>query len=418
MSQPRLFHGWIVVACAFVVMFVGFGVAYSFAAFFPALQREFSADRGEISLIFSIAGFLYFTLGAGSGMLADRVRPRWVIAGGMAAIAIGLVAASRAETLWQLYLSYSLSVGIGVGFSYVPAIGAVQRWFVRRRGLASGLAVSGIGVGTLVGPLAAAALIAMSDWRSAYLAMAALAATLGVAAALMIDDSPARRGLLPDGETPLPRPEAAVAPAPFASPLLAGATIAEATRTWTFWALFLSAALTGFGVFIPFAHLANYARDHGLPEGTGAMLIGLIGLGSIVGRFALGGVADRFGRRRSYAGMFVGMGIMQLWWLGSTSVWSLVLFALVFGAFYGGFVALAPALLTDYFGVRNASGLLGLTFSGVGLGTLLGPTLAGMAYDAMQSYDLPIMVSVAGTGISFAMVALLAEPEPSVARER
>lgn len=418
MSQPRLFHGWIVVACAFVVMFVGFGVAYSFAAFFPALQREFSADRGEISLIFSIAGFLYFTLGAGSGMLADRVRPRWVIAGGMATIAIGLVAASRAETLWQLYLSYSLSVGIGVGFSYVPAIGAVQRWFVRRRGLASGLAVSGIGVGTLVGPLAAAALIAMSDWRSAYLAMAALAATLGVAAALMIDDSPARRGLLPDGETPLPRPEAAVAPAPFASPLLAGATIAEATRTWTFWALFLSAALTGFGVFIPFAHLANYARDHGLPEGTGAMLIGLIGLGSIVGRFALGGVADRFGRRRSYAGMFVGMGIMQLWWLGSTSVWSLVLFALVFGAFYGGFVALAPALLTDYFGVRNASGLLGLTFSGVGLGTLLGPTLAGMAYDAMQSYDLPIMVSVAGTGISFAMVALLAEPEPSVARER
>ena len=410
MSSSRLFHGWIVVACAFVVMFVGFGVAYSFGAFFPALQREFSADRGDISLIFSIAGFLYFTLGAGSGMLADRVRPRWVIAGGMAAIAIGLVAASRAETLWQLYLSYSLGVGIGVGFSYVPALGAVQHWFVRRRGLASGLAVSGIGVGTLVGPLAAAALIAMSDWRGAYLAMAALAATVGVAAALMIDDSPARRGLAPDGETPFPEPEAAVAPGPSASPLPAGATIAEATRTWTFWALFLSAALTGFGVFIPFAHLANYAHDQGHPEGTGAMLIGLIGLGSVAGRFALGGVADRFGRRRSYAGMFVGMGIMQLWWLGSTSVWSLVLFALVFGTFYGGFVALAPALLTDYFGVRNASGLLGLTFSGVGLGTLLGPTLAGMAYDAMQSYDLPIMASIAGTGISFAMVALLAEP--------
>lgn len=414
MSPSRLFHGWIVVACAFVVMFVGFGVAYSFGAFFPALQREFSADRGDISLIFSIAGFLYFTLGAGSGMLADRVGPRWVIAGGMAAIAIGLVAASRAETLWQLYLSYSLGVGIGVGFSYVPAVGAVQRWFVRRRGLASGLAVSGIGVGTLVGPLAAAALIAMSDWRSAYLAMAALAATVGIAAALMIDDSPARRGLLPDGETPFPGPEAAVAPAPSASPPLAGATIAEATRTWTFWALFLSAALTGFGVFIPFAHLANYAHDQGLPEGTGAMLIGLIGLGSVAGRFALGGVADRFGRRRSYAGMFVGMGIMQLWWLGSTSVWSLVLFALVFGTFYGGFVALAPALLTDYFGVRNASGLLGLTFSGVGLGTFLGPTLAGMAYDAMQSYNLPIMASIAGTGISFAMVALLAEPEGAV----
>ena len=416
MSSSRLFHGWIVVACAFVVMFIGFGVAYSFGAFFPALQREFSANRGDISLIFSIAGFLYFILGAASGMLADRMPPRWVIAGGMAAIAVGLVLASRAETLWQLYLSYSLSVGIGVGFSYVPSIGAVQRWFVRRRGFASGLAVSGIGMGTVVGPLAAAALIAFSDWRDAYLVMAALAATLGLGAALMIDDSPARRGLLPDGETPSPGLGTVAAPAPSAPLRPAGASIGEAVRTWTFWALFSGFALTGFGVFIPFVHLANYARDHGLSGDVGVLLIGLVGAGSVAGRFALGGIADRFGRRRTYAGMFAGMAAMQLWWLGSTSAWSLMLFAVVFGTFYGGFVALAPAVITDYFGSRNASGLIGLLYAGVAFGTLFGPTLAGFAYDFMQSYDLPILASVVFNLVALTLTALLAEPEEALKR--
>jgi MFS family permease len=406
MSSSRLFHGWIVVACAFVVMFIGFGVAYSFGAFFPALQKEFSASRGDISLIFSIAGCLYFLLGAASGMLADRVPPRWVIAGGMAVIAIGLVLASRAETLWQLYIFYSLSVGIGVGFSYVPSIGAVQRWFVRRRGMASGLAVSGIGMGTLVGPLAAAALIAASGWRDAYLAMAALAATIGLAAALMIDDSPARRGLAPDGEAV----SSATAEAPSAPLSPTGATIAEAVRTRTFWALFFGFALTGFGVFIPFVHLANYARDHGLSGEFGVLLIGLVGAGSVAGRFALGGIADRFGRRRSYAGMFAGMAAMLLWWLGSTSAWSLIVFAVVFGTFYGGFVALAPAVITDYFGNRNASGLIGLLYAGVAFGTLLGPTLAGFAYDFTQSYTLPILASVVFNLLALTLTALLAEP--------
>ena len=138
----RPFHGWVVVAAAHVVMAIGFGVAYSFAAFFPALQAEFQANRGDVALIFSLSGFLYFSLGAVAGPLADRFGPGRAIAGGMVLVGIGLLAASRAETLGQIYLTYSLAVGIGVGFAYVPAVGAVQRWFVARRGFASGASVA------------------------------------------------------------------------------------------------------------------------------------------------------------------------------------------------------------------------------------------------------------------------------------
>ncbi len=182
-----------VVAGAFAVLFVGFGVAYSFAAFFHSLRDEFEATRGDISLVFAITGFLYFGLGAISGPLADRVGPRRVVLAGVLLIVLGLVLASAAQQLWQVYITYSLGVGVGVGLAYVPVVGAVQQWFVKRRGLASGLAVAGIGTGTLAVPLLAAAGIELWGWRETYLLLAALTLLVGVPAARAVEGSPAKR---------------------------------------------------------------------------------------------------------------------------------------------------------------------------------------------------------------------------------
>ena len=152
LSNSRIFYGWFVVAAAFAVTFVGFGSAYTFSAFVESLQRDFGASRGSVSLVFSLAGFLYFGLGIVSGPLADRFGSRRLAVAGMILVGLGLAAASAARNLLEVYAAYGLGVGLGVGCAYVPAVGAVQRWFVRRRGFASGLAVSGIGVGTLVMP--------------------------------------------------------------------------------------------------------------------------------------------------------------------------------------------------------------------------------------------------------------------------
>lgn len=150
--QPCVFYGWFVVLGAFAVTFLGFGTAYTFSVFMGALQADFAASRGSISLVFSLAGFLYFSLGLLSGPLAERWGAQRLAAAGMLLIAVGLVAAGFARTLLDVYVAYGLGVGLGAGLSYVPAVGAVQRWFTRRRALASGLAVSGIGVGTIVMP--------------------------------------------------------------------------------------------------------------------------------------------------------------------------------------------------------------------------------------------------------------------------
>jgi MFS family permease len=124
-------------------------------------------------------------------------------------------------------------------------------------------------------------------------------------------------------------------------------------------------------------------------------LLGVIGIGSTAGRFFLGGLADRMGRELSLLLMFVGMALALAMWAVSTTVWPLAAFAFVYGVFYGGWVAVLPAVVMDYFGGRNVAGLIGILYTSVAFGTLVGPSAAGFAFDVSHSYTLPILLSAA-----------------------
>ncbi|KVC33427.1 MFS transporter permease [Burkholderia pseudomultivorans] len=433
MNRPRasrFFYGWYVVAAAFAVTFVGFGSAYTFSAFVEPLQRDFAASRGQISLVFSLAGFLYFGFGIVSGPLADRFGSRRLAVAGMLLTAAGLAAAGAAHTLLQVYAAYGLGVGFGVGCAYVPAVGAVQRWFVRRRGFASGLAVAGIGVGTLVMPPLASALIAQLGWRGAYFTLAVLAVVLGAGMSLLIENDPRGRGLLPDGDVadrtaagawPSPHDRGPRAPSrdvPARRPAVApaaGATVREAVMSRPFASLYAACLVCSFGVFVPFVHLVPYALDHGVAPAAAVLLLGAIGVGSTAGRFFLGGLADRFGRRASLLAMFAGMAVALVAWAGAGTVATLAAFALVFGVFYGGWVAVLPAVVMDAFGGRNVSAIIGVLYTSVAFGTLIGPAAAGFIYDAGGGYLVPILASAAANAIACAIVATTGRT-PSAAR--
>ena len=153
MKEPP--YAWVVVWGAFFSMAVIFGVVYSFAALFESFAAEFAAQRADVSLVFGICGLIYFVLGAGGGILADRFGPRLVCTAGMLCIAAGLLATSFATSMSAVYLTYGVGIGVGVALVYTPSIACVQPWFTQRRGLAAGIASSGIGAGTVVLPLLA-----------------------------------------------------------------------------------------------------------------------------------------------------------------------------------------------------------------------------------------------------------------------
>lgn len=393
--DSRIFRGWLVVTGAFAVMMLGFGCAYTFSAFVEPLQRDFGASRGSVSLVFSLAGFLYFGLGIVSGPLADRWGSRRLAVIGMILTGAGLMLASVARNLFEVYAAYGIGVGLGVGCSYVPAIGAVQRWFVKRRGFASGLAVSGIGVGTLVMPPLASLLIGQFGWRGAYLVLGIATAVVGAALSLLIENDPRDRGLGPDGDPPQAQTASA-----------AGASVREAVTSRRFIVLYIACLICSFGVFVPFVHLVPYATDHGIAPSMAVLLLGAIGVGSTAGRFFLGGLADRMGRQRALLASFAGMAFALAIWGMSTQFWPLAVFAFVFGVFYGGWVAVLPSVVMDFFGGRNVSGLIGILYTSVAFGTLIGPSAAGFAFDVSHGYTLAIIAAVAANIIAVAVMMI------------
>lgn len=377
-----------VVLCAFTLMFMGFGAAYSFAAFFTAFQAEFGASRAHISLVFSLCALLWFSIGVPGGMLADRFGPRGVCLAGALFVAAGMVAAAQASSLEALYLTYSIGIGVGIGLSYVPSVAAVQHWFVQNRAFASGVAVAGVGAGNLVVPPLAAWMIGMYGWRNAYLALAAATLLLAVPAALALGGRAASR-------------------ASASGTALPGMTLGAALGSAPFWMMYAVALLISVGFFVPMVHLVPYAQDVGLSAAQGVALVSLLGLGSLVGRFAVGGIADRLGHVRSLVAISFGLGLMFLLWWVAQSFWVLAVFAVLFGALYGGYVALAPTICMEIFGPRALSGIIGSLYTAAGLGTLVGPTFAGASFDAFGSYDASILgcaaLSFAGAGLAAAL---------------
>ena len=248
--------------------------------------RPTSAPRGSVSLVFCWPGF--FISAWRPERSARRLVARPLAVFGMIVMGAGLAAAGVARSLTEVYVAYGLGVGIGVGCAYVPALGAVQRWFVRRRGLASGLAVSGIGVGTLVMPPLASCLIAAFGWRETYLILGGIAVVIGGGLAMLIENDPGRRGLAPDGDLlrRRSRPRRPEAPA-------RGGQVAPLHRLYV-------ACLIGCSA-VRAVRAPRAVRVGSRPGASSAvLLLGIIGVGSIAGRFARRDRRPNGARRRCW----------------------------------------------------------------------------------------------------------------------
>jgi len=397
--RAPLFRGWYVVWAAFAAMTVIFGVAYSFAAFFQSWSVEFDAQRADVSLVFGLSSLLYFSMGAVGGALADRFGPRATGLAGMCCLAAGLLVSSFATGLSGVYLAFGLGIGLGVALVYTPAMGAVQPWFVKHRGLASGIAGSGIGAGTLLVPIVASWLIATLDWREAmrWLALGVMAA--GFTAVWFLERDPARHGLGPDGVALL-----AVSNPPAEATRgrtsLPGLTLRETLRTPSFRWLYASTLAAGIPMFMPFAHLSASARDAGIADTEAVALVGVIGVGSLLGRFGIGALADRLGRLQTRLIAEAMLGASFLLWASAEGYAAFAVFAIVFGLSYGSIVSLLPPICSDLYGVRAVSGIIGLLYTGAAFGALLGPVAAGALFDVHGHYGWAMALCATGSALA------------------
>lgn len=406
---PAIFRGWLVVAGAFLVLMVGYGAVYSYAAFADEIMAEFGSSRASISFIFALSGGIALFVSAVSGPLADRFGPRLLATLGMLTVGLGLLVAAMAGDMRQVYLGYGLLIGIGVGLAYVPAIATVQRWFLIRRGLASGIAISGIGVGTALIAPTTNLLSAFGDWHTTFLVCAAMATMVGVAGAQMLDSSPARHGLLPDGQ-PLP------VGAPAMAVRLPGPSPRAVIGMPGFVLVYAGTLLVGLSIASPYALLVGTAQHLDITRPQALSLLTLIGSGSVVGRFLLASLADVLGRRRTILWCCGGVSATTLLWAGAEEMLMFQVFAFTFGAFQGGFIALLPAFVADSFGTRAIGSTLGLLYTSRGVAMFTGPPALTAAFAASGSHALPVFVLAALAALGALLLA--AVRQRGIATER
>ncbi len=379
--------GWRAVAVAFTAMFTTFGIAYSFGAFLLPVSQELGSSRGATAAVFSLTTMAFFGLGGLSGPALDRFGPRRVVLVGAAALGLGLLLTANATSLWHAYLGHGLGVGLAVACCYVPLVAVVGGWFERRRTVAVGVAVSGIGLGTLVGAPTAAALIAAVGWRDAYLLLGAGGVLVLLACAVLVRPAP-----LVLGAVHLP--------------------LLPRLRTRTYLVLYGAGLLLSVALFVPFVHLPAYAESRGTGAVAAAALVGVIGAASIVGRLALGALAARAGVLRTYQSCFLLMAFSFALWLGDPSYARLVLFAVLLGVGYGGFVALGPPLVAELFGVQGLGALLGVLYTSAAVGSALGPPLAGVLIGDGSGYGTTVVVTLVVAALSAALVQQVQRGNP------
>jgi MFS family permease len=386
-------RGWITVGVAFVSMAVVFGIAYSFGAFFAPMAAEFGTGSGATSLVFGVTAGCWFLLGSVSGRAVDRFGPRPVLLVGAAALATGLLVTATVQQLWVGYLSYGLGVGVAVACGYVPMVAVVGAWFERRRAVALAVAVSGIGVGTLVGAPIAAALIDAYGWRQTHVVFGVVGAALLVGCAFAA-----------------PRP-----PEPVDGP--AALPVRAVLRTSAFRSMYAATLLSALALFVPFVFLPAYAATLGATPVAGAALVGIIGAASVAGRLAMGTVADRLGRIRTFQASFAILAASFVIWSVAGSYPALVAFAVVLGVGYGGWIALQPTVIAEIFGLRGLGALVGLIYTSGALGALLGAPLAGLLIDSTGGYGWAIgAAGLCALGSFLALLPLgrvdFARPDP------
>ncbi len=382
-----VFWGWYVVFSSFIMLTIIYGARYSFGVFVKPMFAEYDWPMTVISLAASINLLMYASGGVFAGWLLDRIAPKWVTTVSILFTTAGFIAASFAKSPLGLYLSYGVLVGIGsAGSGAVACTASIGKWFVKKRGMAIGIAAMGIGLGTMIMAPLAGYIVKSFGWRVGFLCIGALTCIIGIVMSqvFMGKDNPEHYGLQPDGgaithQKADSQPDDSSTDKPSLKPILSDSR---------FWLLVICNVFAVMTVMMAFVHQVPYAIKIGIDKIEAAAAIGFIGIMGSGGKFFFGWLCDRIRDAKYSAALgFLLMAVGMFLLYRATSVAMVYGFALIYGFGYGSLAPVIPYLISDRFGrhvLGTAYGML--TLFSTGIGGALGPIFGGIIFDKTGSY--------------------------------
>ena len=387
-NESGLFYGWRVVAAASLGLCFSTGtiVVLCFGTFFKPLSQHFHAGRAAVSLAFTLHSFIVAVLLPFIGRLVDRFGARRIILTGTTLFGTILLFSpllgSRIVYLYIFFIGLGLVAG---STSPVPYGVAVSRWFDRRRGMALGLMMLGLGVGAIALPLVAHQLIVRFGWRIAYAVFGCAALfTLPISFAFLHND-PGDRGLLPDGERnrSLSSPHARQ---------LNGLSWHEMWHRPSFWRLTTAFFLLGASVQAAVIHMPALLIDRGVSIQSATIASALVGVALLLGRVTTGYLLDRFFAPRLAMLLFglVGVGLALLW--GGETGRTAMLAAVLIGFGMGAEADIIAFCISRYFGLKSFGTAFAFAFGAFVLGGAIGTIFMGAGFDRTHSYHVSLEV--------------------------
>ena len=386
LSQPGIFYGWIIVAASLIVSSVLFGIRFSFGVFFKSLENDFGLTRAATSSVFSLYMIFFAIFAIISGWALDRYGPRRVVSLMGLFTGLSLLITSQANSLWQLFLSYSLLLGIGTGGTMPVLMSVVSRWFEKKRGLAVGLAASGSGLGILVLAPSAAYLISNSSWRMSYIMLGLISLAAVISSAMLLRKDPREIGQLPDGIKSTVMSTRKTHTKVNSQPT--GLSLPQALKNRNFWLMLLAWLSFATCMNLVVTHIVAHATDVGIPVLRASTLVSVMGGLNMVGRLATGRLSDIVGRKIPGISCAMLGAVALLWLIWSQQLWMFYVFAILFGFAWGGFGVIIITLVGDVFGRRSLGTIMGTLEMGFSIGAAIGPALGGFVFDITNSYVL------------------------------
>jgi MFS family permease len=398
--RPFIFYGWIVIAVGFITLAIAFGIWYSFSVFFLAIIKEFGWSKASASSIFSIFLICHALTGLLAGYLQDRFGPRVVIPLGTCILAFALMLTSQSDSLWYFYVAYGIFAGASVsliGFTSHSAF--LPNWFERKRGLAVGIAMSGIGFGMLIIVPMVEKSIASFGWRTTYLFLAGTVLLLVVPLnAIFSRRSPEDLNLRPDGDAPGERDSQSrssrmmkIMDADWAN---RDWNLRKASRTGRFWLLVATFFCLSYAYQGTLLHSISAMVEAGLTRNTAAFYFGILGITGSAGKIFFGYLSDRFGRERAntLGGITATIGILCLVYSAQLKSPLPLFFAFLFGLGYGAAAPLLPSVSADIFIGKSFGLIFAMISIGGGAGGALGAFLSGVLRDISGIYSIPLTI--------------------------
>ncbi len=411
-AKNKIFHGWWILILSSLINGIGGGTIYhGFTVFFLPVKRDLGVSSAAVSLLYGAARLEGGLDGPIYGYLIDRFGPRRMILIGSSLAGIGFFLLSTVHTFLGFFFIYlfTVSVGMNSGF-YHPVSTVVNRWFIRRRGLAfSVLTASGSLGGMVLAPLLSYVVLTYG-WRNGAILAGLLILGIAIPSALPIKRSPEEMGLSPDGQAH-GRGKDSETHSPSPPTLDVDFTVREALRTFPFWVLMTSISLRIMVTMALNTHFVPLYVWQGLSETAGAYMVSLSAFSSIPIALILGWMGDRWDKAKLCGLCHIPLLIAMMGMTFYQSNMILFFFPIAFSITY----ATAPlnwALIGDFFGRRSYATVRGIMGIGYGTATFFSPLYAGWVFDRTASYTIVLMTFSAILTISGILFAILRRPAP------